>query len=125
MFNNNKNDRHIYEKSLTKGILVNYTDIIKLFDNNPEIMKATLFPSNKHLKNFCWFNFYWSRGTYLITCRNPIITNDRFYYERWSETGDNSIGLVYNMYENNYKKYELSEVSYILNNLKGTFPDKK
>jgi hypothetical protein len=122
MFNyDNINERHIHEKSLTKGTLKNYEKIIELFDNNSNIMKAALFPAYHHKNNFCWLNFYWSKGLYLITCDNPIITNDRFYYERWSESGDNSMGDVYNLYENSYKKYTLGEVSYILNMLNGIF----
>jgi hypothetical protein len=132
MFNYaNINERHIYEKTLTIGILQDYDKIIELFDKNTKIIKATLFPANHHKKNFCWFNFYWSKGTYLITCENPIITDDRFYYERWSESGDDicsvdgSIGLVYNLYENNYKKYKLEEAGSILNMLNGSYSCKK
>ena len=110
---------------MTIGILDNYNKIIELFDTNPKIIKATLFPANHHKTNFCWLNFYWSKGNYLITCDNPIITDDRFYYERWSESGDDSIGLVYNLYENNYKKYKLEEVGVILNMLNGSYSCKK
>jgi hypothetical protein len=117
MFNYANINRHEYEKVLTNGILCNFEKTIELFNNNPEIMKASQFPSNHHEKNFCWFNFYWSRGTYLITCENPIISSNRCYYETWSETGDNNMGKVYNMYENNYKKYLLSEAGNILNTL--------
>lgn len=122
MFNYpNINERHIYDKTLTKGTIQNYKHIVKLFDENDRIMKAALFPSIMHKSNFCWFNFFWARGSYLITCENPIITDDRFYYERWSESGDNSMGTVYNMYEKNYKKYELFESGGILNKLNGTY----
>lgn len=122
MFNyGNINERHIYEKTLTNGTLCNYKKIVNLFNDNPTIMKAGLFPSIHHNQNFVWLNFYWSRGTYLVTCANPIITDDRYYYERWSESGNNSMGLVYNMYENNYKKYTLSESGNILNTLNGSW----
>ena len=129
MFNyNNKSDRHIYEKILTKGTIYQHKKVIKLFEENPNIMKIGLFPSNKHNKNFMWLNFYWARGSYLITCEDPIISTNRYYYETWSGTGDINMGLNYNLYENNYKKYELNEVGDILNNLEqrdalnGTYP---
>ena len=126
MFNyNNINERHIYETTLTKGILQDYNKTIEILDKDSNIMKATIFPANHHKTYFCWFNFYWSKGAYLITCDNPIITDDRFYYERWSESGDNSIGLVYNLYEKNYKKYKLEEAGSILNMLKGRYFCKK
>ena len=118
----NQNDRHIYEKTLTKGTICQYKKVIKLFEENPKIMKIGLFPSNIHKKNFIWLNFYWARGSYLITCESPIISDNRYYYETWSETGDIQMGLSYNLYENNYKKYELNEVGAILNMLNGTYP---
>ena len=125
MFNySNIDTRHIYEMSLTNGTLHNYKEIIQLFDDNPDIMKAALFPAEHHNNNFCWLNFYWSRGSYLITCKNPIITDNRYYYELWSESGNNLMGNVYNIYENNYKKYKLNEVGNILNMLSGSFRNK-
>lgn len=123
MFNyDNIEERHIYEKTLTKGTIYQHKKVIRLFEENPKIMKIGLFPSNEHNKNFIWLNFYWARGTYLITCQNPIISTNRYYYETWSETGDINMGLNYNLYENNYKKYEIHEVGDILNKLNGTFP---
>jgi hypothetical protein len=121
MFNyDNINDRHIYEKTLTRGNLYQYKKVIEIFNNNNNISKIGLFPSNHHDQNFIWLNFYWSRGSYLNTCENPIITTDRFYYERWSGTGEKN-SLIYNLHENNYKKYELNEVGDILNNLNGEY----
>ena len=81
-----------------------------------------MFPSAQHKKNFIWFNFFWVRGTYLNTCENPIISDNRYYYELWSESGNNEMGQVYNLYEHNYKKYHLNEAGKILNRLNGTFP---
>jgi len=122
MFNyDNIDERHIFERTLTKGTLKTYKKIINLFNDEPKVVKAALFPANYHKKEFCWFNFYWSRGVYLNTCENPIITDNRYYYEVWSESGDNSMGEVYNMLENNYKKYELGEAAGILLKLNGDF----
>lgn len=121
MFNyNNIHKRHIYEKTLTKGTVYQYEKVIKIFEENKNISKIGLFPSIHHDQNFVWLNFFWSRGSYLNTCENPIITDDRFYYERWSGTGEKE-SLMYNLYENNLKKYELHEVGDILNNLNGEF----
>jgi hypothetical protein len=123
MFNyDNIEERHIYEKTLTKGTIYQHQKVIRLFEENLNIVKIGLFPSNKHNKNFIWLNFYWAKGTYLITCQDPILSTNRYYYETWSETGDNNMGLNYNLYENNYKKYEIHEVGDILNKLNGTFP---
>jgi len=120
MFNyDNVNDRHIYEKTLTKRTLYNFKNAVDLFDNNPNVMKIGLFPSNLHKANFIWFNFFYVRGIYLITCETPVITENRFYYETWLESGNNNMGVVYNLYENNYKKYLLGEAADILNMLNG------
>jgi len=121
MFNYDNINRHIYELTLTKGTLYLFEEVIETFKNNKDIMKIGLFPSNFHNKNFIWFNFYYARGIYLITCEKPIISVNRYYYETWSETGNNQMGVVYNLYEKNFKKYELAEAGYILNKLNGDF----
>jgi hypothetical protein len=121
MFNyDNINERHKYEKSLTKGTIYQYKKIIKIFDKYDNIRRIGLFPSSLHEQNFIWLNFFWSKGIYLNSCENPIITNDRFYYEKWSGTGEKN-SLTYNLYENNFKKYELNEVGDILNKLNGKY----
>jgi hypothetical protein len=121
MFNyNNKDKRHIYEKTLTVGTVSQFKNVIQIFNTHENISKIGLFPSNLHNQNFIWLNFFWCRGTYINTCQDPEITEDRYYYERWSGTGEKN-SLTYNLYENNYKKYELNEVGDILNSLNGNF----
>jgi len=121
MFNyDNIDERHIYEKTLTKGTVYQFKKVVKLFDNNSNISKIGLFPSNIENKNFIWLNFYWSKGSYLNTCENPIKTDNRYYYETWSGTGE-CVSLTYNLHENNYKKYELSFVGDTLNRLNGEY----
>jgi len=41
--------------------------------------------------------------------------------KQYSETVDNNMGLVYNLHENSFKKYELHEAGDILNKLKGIY----
>jgi hypothetical protein len=119
----NIDTRHNNELTLTKGTVYLYKTVLKLFEKNPTISEIGLFPSLSNKKKFIWFNFFWVRGNYVVTCEDPIITDDRYYYEKWLETG--SDGLIYNLYEQNYKKYELHEAGNILNTLKGTFPLEK
>ena len=116
----NIDERHIYEKTLTKGTVYQYKKVIEIFNKNSNISKIGLFPSAINNKNFIWLNFFWARGTYLTTCENPIKTHDRFYYEKWSGTGELK-SLTYNLHENNYKKYELGSVGGTLNKLKGEY----
>ena len=121
MFNyDNIHERHIYEKTLTKGTVYQCRKVIQIFKNNANISRIGLFPSSLNDENFIWLNFFWSRGYYLNTCENPIVTSDRFYYERWSGTGERN-SLTYNLHENNYKKYLLNEVGDILNELNGEY----
>ena len=65
-----------------------------------------MFPANG---NWIWFNFWWARGTYLNTCEDPIITCDRYYYESWLGSGNNSIGQTYNFKEGNFNSYTAEE----------------
>lgn len=116
----NINERHSNELTLTKGTVYLYNKVVELFNNNPEITQIGLFPSNGYNKKFIWFNFFWVRGNYLLTCEDPIISDNRYYYENWLESGAN--GLIYNLYEGNYKKYELHEAGEILTYLNGSFP---
>jgi hypothetical protein len=61
-----------------------------------------------------------NKGTYLNTCEDPIQTTYRYYYETWSGSGEKD-SLIYNLHENNYKKYELGKVAGILINLNGNY----
>lgn len=120
MFNYNNIERHKYEKTLTRGTVFQYKTVIQKFEENENISKIGLFPSNRDNQNFMWLNFYWCRGFYLNTCKPPLIMEDRFYYERWSGTGEKN-SLIYNLHEQNFKKYELNEVGDILNKLNGNY----
>jgi hypothetical protein len=119
----NIDTRHNNELTLTKGTVYLFKKVLDKFEENQDIMTIGLFPSNGWNKKFVWFNFFWSRGTYLITCEEPIISENRYYYENWLETGNDS--LIYNLYENNFKKYDLHEAGGILDVLEGTFPLEK
>lgn len=119
----NIDDRHNNELTLTKGTVYLHKQVIQKFEENLDIVKIGLFPSRSNNQKFIWFNFFWVRGDYLLSCQDPIITPDRYYYEKWLETGKD--GLMYNLYEGNYTKYELDEAGEILNYLSGTFPLEK
>ena len=119
MSNNYDNDsgRHAYEVFLTRRTLGFFRQAISIAEHNTEIMKIGLFPSKHHLPNdFVWLNFYFARGEYLITCDEPIISNNRYYYEVWSGTGScRTDTSVYSIYDKSFRKYLLNEVGDILN----------
>ena len=120
-FNDKINDASNENKFLTKHTFNNWKTTLKMFqEDDNELNKASVFPS---IYNWCWYNFFWASGKYLKTCEKPIIykketslphdrfyPDDRFYYERWLATGDNSTGYIYNLYENNYNSFTHCEV---------------
>lgn len=103
MFHYDNYKRHPYELLLTNGTMTRWRDVINLFKtvDEDDVSIACMFPSGT---NIAWYNFYWVRGIYINKCENPIITSNRYYYEKWLETG-NTKPLTYNLIENNYKKY--------------------
>jgi hypothetical protein len=121
MSNDYKNidSRHPYEIFLTKATVKEFKKIIELFNLDAEITVCGLFPSNLYKKKFIWFNFFWARGTYLVTCETPKISSNRFYFETWIESGAGSEESVVNIYEMNKRKYSLTEAADILNNMDG------
>lgn len=62
------------------SLIIDYENIIKIFDENYNINKVCYKSSNT---GFCWFNFFWVRGSYLQKVEKPILTIRRHYYEDW------------------------------------------
>lgn len=46
----------------------------------PSLDKVGLGASRE---GFAWFNYFWAKAEYLSTCEEPMITQDRYYYEKW------------------------------------------
>lgn len=103
----------------------NYKKIVKLFDNNPKLNKICPFPSLEDIsknEQWCWFNFYWIRASYVKHLEIPKKTSDRFYYERWTklineENSLNSSCSCYSLYSNSYRGFSQSEASQTLRKL--------
>ena len=108
---------YIDEKTLTRTTINNWNHVLDVF-NNPYIARIGMFPSRG---NFVWFNFWWVKGNYLITCQNPIITEDRYYYEHWLGTGDNSSVLTYNLDEGNFNQFDPPGATEKLISMRGRF----
>ena len=67
------------EKTLMDNVITrNWVDILNVFDTNPDISKVCFGSSNG---GWCWFNFYWVRGSYISKCNKPEIRPNRYYYE--------------------------------------------
>ncbi len=80
VFNNTSIKRSEQEKYLLRSLLKNYLRVILIFKNKPNITKAGSFPCKN---GWLWFNFFYIKGTSLINCNIPKITDDRYYYESY------------------------------------------
>jgi len=114
-YNNNLNKRSEDEENLTRNTIYLWRDIIDVFEKNQNINKIGFIPSQD---GWIWFNFFWTRGTYLITCENPIITDNRYYYESWLNSGDKNNGISYSIYSHDYRTYSAHEAIDIITNLR-------
>ena len=74
----------------TRIITEEYKKIMDIFMTKPEINKVCIASSDI---GFCWHNFWWARGTYIVnnTVEPNISDNDRYYYEGWLHGLDNNI----------------------------------
>ena len=100
---------------LTQYMLFFWGKIINIFNNKKHINKITLTFSQT---GFAWFNFFWVRGSYLKKCNKPIITNDRYYYESWLGSLENSSYTdCYNLLSPNVNYYNPDKAMQYLINL--------
>jgi hypothetical protein len=82
------------EKRLFDIMITNWREYVHFLETNPDKNKICFGCSKE---GWCWFNFFWVRGSYLYQCGKPIITDDRYYYERY--IGEQN---VFSSYENSY-----------------------
>ena len=93
VFNNDSSNRISIEKVLTNNTLLDWETTLNIFELFPNIQKAALAPSTE---GFAWFNFWWARGSYLVSCKQlelPIKLqfNDRWQCESWlGRSGSNT-----------------------------------
>lgn len=114
-YNNDINKRSEDEFNLTYYLIHGWRDILNVFENYADINRIGLIPSNG---GWMWFNFYWTRGNYLNTCEEPLISENRYYYESWLGSGNQEIGSIYGTLSGNFKKYTAEEAIEIIENLR-------
>ena len=73
--------RRMDEIIIFKSVIEQWKKVWNIFENNSKINKVggTIAQDG----GFCWWNFWWARGSYLIDCEEPVLTTNRFYYESW------------------------------------------
>jgi hypothetical protein len=79
---------HDYRRKLFRYTIENYKQYLDIFNRNPDINLMGICPS---VERWIWFNFFWVRGSCVLTAEPPKIT-DRYYYESW--IGRNNSGDV-------------------------------
>lgn len=106
------NKRSITEKTLLHETVTNWKGILNLFETDKDLMKVSLFPDENGLS---WYNFYFARGSYLANCEEPIITDNRYYYEHWLGYNTEKNSKSYSLFSRNEKKYTPQEaIIYII-----------
>lgn len=90
------------QQKLNKIIIQPWERILKIFDENPNVNKIGACAS---VVGWMWFNFWWARGNYLTECKEPIIAENRYYYESWlyekkEGTPVSTIHECYNLLQN-------------------------
>lgn len=79
--------RDSLEKALTQYTFANWTDVLRVFAERPEIHKIGLFPARDEGRSgWMWFNFWWARAGYIRGLPEPEVTPNRYYYESWLGT---------------------------------------
>eukprot|EP01038_Epipyxis_sp_PR26KG_P013017 gene13017-17449_t len=79
---NHQNEKRVNEElALNDIVLKPWGNIINLFDEQKTINKAGFGCAEE---GFVWYNYIWIRGDFLSKlCKPPIITGNRYYYERY------------------------------------------
>jgi hypothetical protein len=104
VFNNPLGIRTNYEVKLTKYTFLDWESTLHVFNKFPQIQKAALLPSSD---GFGWFNFWWARGSYLISCKpieipENLQISDRYLCEGWlGQYGSNTWEDCYSIFTKN------------------------
>ncbi|MGN0903034.1 MAG: hypothetical protein ACI4M9_07100 [Succinivibrio sp.] len=112
---------------LTYLTFKNSRHTIDIFDTDKNIVRIGAFPKKDDDSSdvsgcFIWFNFFFIRASYAKTLEEPVLTDNRFYYENWStknegERGDSYKKLTYSLYSDSHTAYTIHEASDILKKL--------
>lgn len=97
--------RTILEKNLYDSVVINWKHALLVFDTKSDVSKICFGGANG---GWCWFNFYWVRGTYIKTCPPPKIQKEnRYYFEGYlGNVGcrrSYPYNQTYDAYEYNFK----------------------
>lgn len=95
--------RYSSEKKIFDTVVKNWKHAINVFNTMPHINKVCFGCSES---GFCWYNFFWVRGSYIATLDKPIIiTDNRYYYEGYIAGTKPNHEDCYNIIYNNEKPF--------------------
>jgi hypothetical protein len=121
VFHENKG-RNKQENILTKTLFNSWNKTLSIFNKNNNINKIGLLPSDF---NGVWFNFWWASSNYINKLEEPIITENRYYYELWlskiKDTSNYDNNDSYSLYSNQSEKYSQIRALEIIENMEKTF----
>jgi hypothetical protein len=72
--------RDPWGKHLFDTVITPWEKVLDLFHHNRGIDKIGYSYSPE---GFIWYNFWWVRSTYVRRLEEPVVTADRYYYERY------------------------------------------
>jgi hypothetical protein len=73
-------ERDMVEKNLHKTVIAQWRHVLEIFESHPHIDKVGSTASDA---GFIWWNYWWSRASYVIRVEIPVKTERRHYYENW------------------------------------------
>jgi hypothetical protein len=100
------------ETLILRNTIKDHKEILKIFQKIPEVNKIGLIP---HEENYIISNFFWVRSNYIITLHEPIVTNDRFYYEKY--ISNLKCNDCYSLLANEITTFDFEKVKFYKNNL--------
>lgn len=112
----NINSRKTEEVALLTRTFEDWRKKLESFADK-KINKMGLFPAIGDDKDreeqgvrggWIWFNFWYAKGTYLVNCDEPLITEDRYFFEHWLGLQNGTLVIdndCHTIYENKNRKY--------------------
>lgn len=96
------------ERKLTHALVSAWPKMLEVLGAHPDVQKVGLYPSDE---GWIWFNFWWARGAYLVSCKAPTPhPQDRYFFESWlgregSKTAEDCFSLVSDSVGTRYVPY--------------------
>lgn len=101
----NATERRHDEKQIFQEVVKSWRRVLNIFSAYWDVNKVGLAIGDY---GFAWFNFWWARGSYLVNCDEPLLTDNRWFYETWlgkKIDGTTSVNDCYSLSDNQPNVY--------------------